>query len=137
MIEFKGNNTLVVKGKDEYKLSRIHSVSAKPLSIKDQCLHFMSCALSFSTIGWIGAYSAPVLAAYFASFLFGLGLLWALFTFRRYELRAGFKAVDETGDFEVPICRCIKQRDFSRLKQAADDISQRLNSPSSKPYKPL
>ncbi|GAA4494010.1 hypothetical protein [Pseudaeromonas paramecii] len=123
MVEVGDNNRLVVNGKDEYKINRMRSIYVRRLGVRDQFVHFLACGVSCSAVSWAAAYWMPFWSAYISLLFFAVGLLWGLCTFRYYELRAVFKAVDETGDFDVAIARGVCQQRLSRFDEVVKLLS--------------
>lgn len=129
MFEIRDPGLLVVNGKDEYLLRRMRSIYVKRLGVREQLVRCLSCGLAFASVSCGAAYWIAVWVPYLSLLFFAIGLLWSLCTFRRFELRAVFKAVDETGDFDVAIARGVR----SQLLPVLDDVVNKISAASKLP----
>lgn len=107
--------------KDEYRLKKILSIHAKAMTARDQIVRILSIAFAFSAIGW-------VIFAPMGLLLFAMGSVGALLTSKRYELRAEFRAVDESGDRVVPIARGRAPEEYALFQRIAQEVSLKLGS---------
>lgn len=126
MIKFNHNGSFILNDKDEYRINRINKIWAVQLSKYDQIKRLLLLALSFSSVGGVFAYWAKDVAIYLVLILFCVGLLWALLTFRRYELRVEFKATDETGVQTVTLMHALKVNKFESFKSIAKQLSMHI-----------
>jgi hypothetical protein len=110
----------VVVGKDQYPIDRIKFIWMKELGLGSQVLRFTAIALQFSCVGWLGQYwlLIPVLSLYLPLILALIGLLYALLTFRRYELKAQLTPVDETGSQAITLASGV----LTDKKEQFEDI---------------
>jgi len=130
MLEFKDNGRFVLNGKDEFNMQRITRVWAEDLSPLDQIKRVVLIGILFAAVGGACAQWFAGLAIYLSLLLFVLGMGWALLTFRRSELRASFKATDETGSQTVTLMHASRQASVQQLHHMAAQISARLTQAS-------
>jgi hypothetical protein len=124
-IEITSKN--IVVGNKEYRLSRIENVWVKKLGISGQLLRLLALMLQFSCVGWFAQYwvSMTGFGFYLPALLSVVGLLYALFTFRKYELKALLSAVDETGKQPITIASTAKTINYKLLKDIEYSWHQR------------
>ncbi|ELC9519999.1 hypothetical protein RJY08_001446 [Vibrio alginolyticus] len=116
------NSEFVVVGNDEYPLKRMLYLWSHQLTLKCQLIRLVSVVVQFSTMGWLAQFwVASVIPYGFAlllpSFLAGFGVLYYLYSFRRFELRVRLTEVDETGSQVIAIARTRKKQDFTIFKE--------------------
>ncbi|MGF1760672.1 hypothetical protein L4D76_22660 [Photobacterium sagamiensis] len=105
--------------KDSYSLRKIKKIELRELSLKDNLLRSLSLALVLSAATW--AFVPP------AGFvIFFICLPFVFLTYRKYELRAEFRATDETGDQWVPIARCCTEEEFIVLNALQLELEGKL-----------
>ena len=126
MLEFKDNGRFVLNGKDEFNMQRINRVWVVDLSPLDQVKPVVLIGILFAAVGAACALWFAALAIYLCLVLFLLGIVWALLTFRRSELRASFKATDETGGQTVTLMHASRQDRVQQLHDIAAQIAARL-----------
>ncbi|MGF1717105.1 DUF6232 family protein [Photobacterium chitinilyticum] len=110
------DNTLTVK-KDVYPLSKILTIEAKELRLKDQLLRILCISAAASVVGWA---FLPIVAPV----LMLVGALFAILTAKKYELRAEFRGTDESGDHWVPIARGRKTEEFTLFKAIVEGVGK-------------
>ncbi|MFO6423181.1 DUF6232 family protein [Motilimonas sp. KMU-193] len=92
---FKVSNTTFTFKKDEYPLSKIKRVRVKTNSFQDHVFRIVGIGLVVASIVWMiypqpfGLVTAPVALI--------IGLFYALFSIKKYELQVEFQHTDETG----------------------------------------
>lgn len=118
------NDSVLVVNSDEYHLSKILDIQAKELRLKDHLIRLLSISIALSVVGWV---IFPIIAP----LLMVVGAFFAVLTSKKYELRAEFRGVDESGDHWTPLARGKKHEEFVVFK----DIVQRVNSSNHTGYK--
>jgi hypothetical protein len=114
-----GDDRLSIRS-DEYPYVRILGIHARELTTRDRVVRILSIALAVSLIGWVFAPLGLV--------LFGIGAVGALLTSKRYELRAEFRAVDETGDHVTAIARGRLPEEYALFQWIEREVASRLDS---------
>ncbi|GAB3532992.1 DUF6232 family protein [Photobacterium alginatilyticum] len=110
------DNTLTVK-KDVYPLSKILTIEAKELRLKDQLIRILCISLAVSAVGWA---FLPIVGPV----LMLIGALFAVLTSKKYELRAEFSGTDESGDHWAPLARGRRAEEFALFKTIAESIDR-------------
>ncbi len=116
-------NGLLSVDKDEYKLASILEIEARELSLKNHIVRILSFAFLFSCVGWI-------FLGMFGLFLFIVGLVYAALSAKKYELRALFRAVDETGNQWSSIKRSQADGDYDVFKAIASEVKREIGQGS-------
>lgn len=103
---------------DTYKLDRIRSARARENSYQSQLVRVLVIGALFSSIVWV------ICPGGFASILapvaMVVGVIFALFTAKRYELQVKFAHIDETGEQWVSVAKSNKQADMALFEQQVD-----------------
>ena len=130
------NSEFVVVGNDEYPLKRMLRLWSHQLTLRCQLIRLVSVVVQFSSIGWLAQFwlaqflVASVIPYGFAlllpSFLAGFGVLYYLYSFRRFELRVRLTEVDETGSQVIAIARTRKTKDFMIFKELEKEWSKQF-----------
>ncbi len=118
---FEIDSGKLVLNTDEYSLQSIIEIQARHLTAKDHCGRILCLAFLFSLIGW--AFSPTISAI---SFVFGV--FFALFTAKKYELRALFKSSDDAGDQWGTLSRSSKADDFAKFSKIAIEVTSHKKS---------
>ena len=108
--DFKVTATELVVRKDCYRLRKINKIELRTLSLKDNLVNIVSLSLVLSAATWAFVPS-------FGIYVFSISFVLAFLTMKKYELRAEFRATDESGDHWVPIVRCSTDQEFNVLKE--------------------
>ncbi|EOE2083542.1 hypothetical protein ACKBF6_003310 [Vibrio cholerae] len=93
--DFRLNEQTLSFKRDDYPLSKIKDARVKTNTFKDHALRIVSIGLIVGSVVWMicpesmGLFTAPVAIAF--------GIMSALFSTRKYELKVEFQHTDETG----------------------------------------
>ncbi|MFC1503464.1 hypothetical protein ACFL53_03820 [Pseudomonadota bacterium] len=117
--DFQLTSTELIVRKDCYSLRKINQIELRQLSLKDNLVSTVSLALVLSAATW--AFVPPA-----GIYVFIASLLLAFVSMRKYELRAEFRATDESGDHWVPIVRCSTDQEFNVLKELQSELQSKL-----------
>ncbi|PSW05739.1 DUF6232 family protein [Photobacterium lipolyticum] len=117
--DFQITSTELIVRKDCYSLRKINQIELRQLSLKDNLVNIVTLALVLSAATW--AFVPPA-----GIFVFAASLLLSFVSLRKYELRAEFRATDETGDHWVPIVRCCTEDEYSVLKELQSELQRKL-----------
>jgi len=107
--------------KDVYSLRKIKQLEIRQLGIKENAINVISLALMLSAATWafVPQLGLPMLA---------LTFILAFVSWRKYELRAEFKGIDETGDHWVSVARGCTREEFKVLKSVEVNLREQVVS---------
>ncbi|MCY9855685.1 hypothetical protein [Vibrio mediterranei] len=88
------NNTFRYRS-DEYPLSKIKNARVKSNSIKDHITKILLIGAIVSSLVWF--ISPGGFGIIMAPLAFAIGIVFAVFTIKKYELQVEFEHIDETG----------------------------------------
>ncbi len=95
MDDFEIGNTAFRYKRDEFPLSKIKNARVKLNTVKDHALKLFLMGAIVSSVVWVicpegfGIVIAPI--------AFILGVVFTIFTIKKYELQVEFEHIDETG----------------------------------------
>jgi hypothetical protein len=112
-------NTFQFKS-DKYDLSKIKSAKITANSLKSHILRIVCYGLLFSSIVWIVC--PPGMGQILAPVALIVGLLFALVTSRRYELKVEFQHSDETGLQWITVAKTNKLSEKAILDSQVRDL---------------
>ena len=117
--DFRLTSTELIVKKDHYSLRKINKTELRQLSLKDNLINIVSLSLVLSAATWAFVPSAGI-------FVFAACFLLSFVSMKKYELRAEFRATDESGDHWVPIVRCSTDQEFNVLKDLQSELQSKL-----------
>lgn len=124
---FEVNSGKLILNEDEYNLQSIIEIEARHLTAKNHSGRVLSLALFFSLVGW--AFSPAISAVSFV-----IGVVFAVVTAKKYELRALFKSSDDAGNQWGTLSRSSKSDDFAKFSIIATEVINHKNDHPNLPY---